>query len=207
MNLSIDWGTLIVSVPVIAATCFGAIRFIGKAYLKEYFDQRLEAFKAELQKDNEKYKSELEKEKNIYINKLELQASKNKQIFDLYSKDKYPRSIEVRDLVKEFLKAYNSNSSNKSECLRIVDCFRDTLELNRVFISDQLYELSKEIYKISSDSISAKSSYYYLRSQDDYARDERTNQAFMRYDSYSNKIQEIHDNIENLLRNEFEGCA
>ncbi|MEK4427678.1 hypothetical protein MHB54_00310 [Paenibacillus sp. FSL M7-0802] len=212
MNLSIDWGTLIVSVPVIAATCFGAIKFIGKAYLKEHFDQRLESFKTELFKDTEKYKSELEKEKNFYLKELELQATKSKQMFDMYSKDSYPKSLEVRDQTRKFLKVYNSTTSSIRDCLDELNVLTKMFDNNKVHISPQFNDLLDELVLILQTAIYVKENFYHLKNEgrnemSDFQLSIAIEDAYNNHVSHSDKINSICKDIDNLLRDELNGSV
>lgn len=197
MGLSIDWGTLVVSVPVVAATCFGAIKYIGKAYLKEHFDQRLETFKAEL-----------EKEKNAYIKELEMQVDKNRKLFEMYSQDTYQASQEVREQMRTFIKLYNSSNFNIDELLGKRRNLEESLDSNRIYISKDLSRLVEDLIKISIDAASAKQHYYYLRDQSITSENnDRLKIAIENHSLYSEKIKLIHNNIENLLRDELKGYS
>ncbi|MBE7896092.1 hypothetical protein G7L40_20670 [Paenibacillus polymyxa] len=203
MNLTIDWGTLIVSVPVVAATCFGAIKFIGKAYLKQHFDQRLESFKTELLKDTEKYKSELEKEKNVHIKDLEFQAARSMKMFDMSSKDKYQAFITMWEQVRVFFNLYNSNRENPEECRIEAERIKESKKSISIHISEELAELFDSLYDISYNAIGAKRHYYRLRNAD--PNNATMDRAQENFESYLERVTTIYNNIEKLLRDELKG--
>ncbi|WP_339304281.1 hypothetical protein NST33_17765 [Paenibacillus sp. FSL L8-0435] len=138
MALTIDWGTLVVSIPVVLTTAIAATKYLVKAYSKEHFDKRMEAFKAELQQEADKRKLEMEKEHTEYLKKLD---SKMKVTAD-YIQTRYVKIQEVRTLMREkYITVKNASPADPILSKYIEGEIKKYLEINRMYFTDEFIEL------------------------------------------------------------------
>ncbi|OME55571.1 hypothetical protein BSK59_13940 [Paenibacillus odorifer] len=210
MGFTIDWGTLAVSIPVIAATAVGAVKFVAKAYFKKHIDERFETYKNELnkdmeehknelQKDMEKYKYDLEKEQNEYIKKLD---SKMK-ISDAYIEMRYTKITEIRELVQRFYFTVK-NVSPADEILTspMENELITHLESNRLYFTIDFINLIQKFATIIEETRLKKYKSHALSNSD---RFDSTQKLAFYEDSHSSlkKMEKSYHTIEEFLRDDY----
>ncbi|WP_405169436.1 hypothetical protein [Paenibacillus sp. FSL H3-0286] len=194
MGLTIDWGTMVISVPVIAASCFGAVKFFGEAYFKEHLDRRAK----EIEKEFEAFKSKLETDQVEYIKRLDIQIERNRHIIDTYTPKYIAATENVRNEMNtcfQFLKT--ANYEIPSECHTKENELKTIFELNQVYISPKFKEhmiafigLFNKVYNNHIQMI---------RSTDNAMT------IYADWEKNSKELKNVHDDIETLVQMELSG--
>ncbi|OME41403.1 hypothetical protein [Paenibacillus odorifer] len=198
MGFTIDWGTMVISVPVMAASCFGAAKFFGKEYFKEQFDKKSATNLQEIKKEYDIFKSKLETDQEEYIKKLDIEIERNKHIIETYTPKYITATEQVRNAMKDAFAFLNTEDVYSLEkCDAKSAALQECIEINRVYITDNFFELIEKFKSVFRKSSEAK--YYIVKSPSDAV-----------YDSWSKNYKELtslHNEIENLLRKELTGSV
>ncbi|WP_063562900.1 hypothetical protein [Paenibacillus sp. O199] len=206
MNFTVDWGTLVVSVPVMIATCFGTIKFIGKAMSKEYFDKRLASYTLELQKDLENHRSTLEKDRNEYIKRLEEEIDKNKKFREKYTEISFTAIQAVREEIRICNKFSQTKDATSDELLyKKQKDLIEVLDSNRVYIPEYLVTLVERFIKIFYDTCTSYSAFTYEYKENPNSKNTEKFYAINR--EYSTELKSLHEEIEKHARKELAGAA
>ncbi|MGV2887219.1 hypothetical protein [Paenibacillus taichungensis] len=206
MNFTVDWGTLVVSVPVMIATCFGTIKFVGKAISKEYFDKRLASYTTELQKDFENHRSTLEKNRNEYIKRLEEEIDKNKMFREKYTEISFTAIQAVREEIRACYKFSQTKDAKSDELLyKKQKNLIEVLDSNRVYIPEYLVASIEQFIRIFYDTCTSYEVFVYQH--DENSNSKKTEQFYDIYKNYSQDLHSLHEEIENYARKELAGAA
>lgn len=204
MNFSVDWGTFVISVPVIAATCFGAIKYIGQTYSKEYFDKRLETYKVNLQKEMEEYKSGLEIERSEYIKKLDLEIERNRLRMLKYTELNFSATQSIEEVIRD---AYNFletvDSDDESIYSEKYKSLKTLFDVNKNSISKELAILVKDFVELFKQTYISK----LLRTHRISAReaDYKIKDAFEGISAKMKQIRSLQEEIDNQIRIDLAG--
>ncbi|ETT49361.1 hypothetical protein BSK66_26805 [Paenibacillus odorifer] len=199
MGFTIDWGTLVVSIPVVATATVGAVKYLVKAYSKEHFDKRMEAFKAELQKEADKRKLEMEKEHTEYLKKLD---SKMKVSAD-YIEKRYEKIQEIRTLLQEkYLTVKSVSPADPVLTSYIEQDIINCLEINRMYFTNEFIDLIQNLIRQIAEAKEHKYATYAIRDSTRLT-DARKLEIHEQSSKSLKKLEELYHSIEQHLRDDY----
>ncbi|WP_124115324.1 hypothetical protein [Paenibacillus xylanexedens] len=202
MALTIDWGTLVVSIPVVITTALAATKYLVKAYSNEHFEKRMESFKAELQQEAEKRKLEMEKEHTEYLKKLD-----SKMIVSAdYIQERYVKIKEIRALMQDkFLTVKNASPSDSVLSSYIETEIRKYLDNNRMYFTDEYIDFIDSFILHINEARMKMYEAYVIRDSTKFTNAQKYERHEQASESFE-KLEALYHQIEKHLRNDYLGA-
>jgi hypothetical protein len=203
VGFTIDWGTLVVSVPVIATATIGAVKFITRAYFNEHLEKRMELYKTDLQREMEAYKLELEKDRSEFLKRLD---NKSKVSNDFLNTS-FLKMEELRGLVKTCYFAVKEMSPADNVFASPLE--RDLigyLENHRMYFSTKLIELINSFITQSENTRKIIYTTYSVKDSEN-ADLERLSILYDKVAENKKSLEALFHSIEEFLRSEYSNAV
>jgi hypothetical protein len=170
MDFHVEWGTIVLSIPILAVAIWVGVKYFAKKYVDQHFNEKLEDHKHELQQIVEFSKFDMQRKFQDFMLFTTKRHEAYVALYDLYlTAEGMSRRLmglrEVPDYIRFSAKELEHSLKTKGLPQVKIDYFVDSWDNDKEYKFDELKEYIKNFEVISAKDAATAASNKYLISR------------------------------------------